>query len=86
MAPGLNPHKFFGAGKAISFPVRGVCLSSLFVSRLSVCLSVRFREAQGLLSITQQISSQGKFFSPSPMKGGDFPGMVVTDLSPRCVG
>lgn len=37
MVPGLNLHKFFGAGKAISFPVIGVCLSSLFVSRLSVC-------------------------------------------------
>lgn len=53
-----------------------------FLSEQSVCLSVRFREVQGLLSITQQIGSQGRFFSPSPVKNGDFPGMVVIGCHP----
>lgn len=55
------------------------------------------REVQGLLSITQQISSQEKFCSLEPSflalcflqdlmkRVGDFLGMMVTDLSPRCV-
>lgn len=29
MAPGLDRHKFFGAGNAISFPARAVCLSAI---------------------------------------------------------
>lgn len=70
MAPGLDPCKIIGAGKAISFPVR------------AVCVSVRFREVQHMLSITQQIGSQGTFFSPSPVKNGDFPGMVVIGCHP----
>lgn len=35
-----------------------------------------------MLSITQQIGSQGTFFSPSPVKNGDFPGMVVIGCHP----
>lgn len=33
MAPGLDPCKIIGAGKAISFPVRAVCVSVCEVQR-----------------------------------------------------
>lgn len=35
MAPGLDPCKIIGAGKAISFPVRAACVS---VCRLCLCV------------------------------------------------
>lgn len=71
MAPGLDPCKIIGAGKAISFPVRAVCVSVCEVQR-----------GAGPLSVTQQIGSQGTFFSPSPVKNGDFRGMVVIGCHP----
>lgn len=49
MAPGLDPHKFFGAGNAISFPARAVCLSA-------VCLLVLLNTSQSMRGSLKDIT------------------------------
>lgn len=49
MAPGLDPHKFFGAGNAISLPARAVCLSA-------VCLLVLLNTSQSMRGSLRDIT------------------------------